>query len=85
MARKTKVFNRMPTYTTITDIESDMRRVEEAFETLSLHSATEASDSPPDKPVSLQLVYADGTHWNPGKGAGLYIYVGTTWRKIAFE
>lgn len=28
------------------------------------------------------LAFADGTHWNPGAGAGLYEYRGGAWRKL---
>ncbi len=28
----------------------------------------------PVKPFDGQFVYADGTHWNPGSGQGLYYY-----------
>lgn len=30
-----------------------------------------------------QIVYADGTKWDPGQGEGLYSYDGTTWRRLA--
>ena len=34
----------------------------------------------PTKPQEGELRYADGTHWNPGSGAGLYQYrVATGW------
>ena len=28
------------------------------------------------------VAYADGTNWNPGSGAGLYVYVSGSWSKI---
>lgn len=28
----------------------------------------------PKKPRKGQVVYADGTNWNPGSGEGLYVY-----------
>jgi hypothetical protein len=35
-------------------------------------------------PNLVYLVYADGTVWNPGAGAGLYLKVGTgSWVKIS--
>jgi len=85
MARKTKVFKKLTSYQTLEDVDSDIRRIEEAFDNLSLHSATEVSSASPDKPVQLQISYADGVNWNPGKGEGLYIYVNTYWRKIITE
>lgn len=40
----------------------------------------------PTKPRVGMIVYADGTSWNPGGGAGLYEYTGagaTGWRQLA--
>lgn len=37
----------------------------------------------PQKPRDGQLVYADGTTWNPGSGAGLYYYKVNAWQFIA--
>lgn len=36
----------------------------------------------PDKPRLGQIVFADGTSWNPGSGRGVYCYdtTGPTWR-----
>jgi hypothetical protein len=36
----------------------------------------------PDKPREGLVVYADGTNWNPGGGAGLYEYAGGVWRRL---
>lgn len=36
----------------------------------------------PERPVEGQVVYADGTGWNPGQGEGLYIYIGGSWFKL---
>jgi hypothetical protein len=36
----------------------------------------------PTKPREGLVVYADGTNWNPGSGAGLYEYVGGAWRRL---
>lgn len=33
----------------------------------------------PGKPRKGMRRYADGTSWNPGSGAGLYSFNGTTW------
>lgn len=38
---------------------------------------------PPAKPRNGQIVYADGTLWNPGSGRGLYYYKGNAWQFIA--
>ena len=36
----------------------------------------------PAKPRTGMLVYADGTSWNPGSGAGVYVYTGSAWSKL---
>lgn len=36
----------------------------------------------PTKPRDGDIRYADGTHWNPGSGAGIYWFNGTTWTKL---
>lgn len=36
----------------------------------------------PAKPREGRLVYADGTHWNPGAGKGVYYYDGAAWVKL---
>lgn len=33
----------------------------------------------PDKPRSGDIVYADGTNWNPGSGQGFYGYYAGAW------
>lgn len=48
-------------YDELAKLSSVLREVEE------LHAA-------PLKPYHLQTVYADGTNWNPGSGAGVYYY-----------
>jgi hypothetical protein len=36
----------------------------------------------PDKPRDGMLVFADGTNFNPGAGAGTYEYRGGAWHKL---
>lgn len=33
----------------------------------------------PTKPREPQIVFADGSDWNPGSGKGLYVYYGSAW------
>ena len=40
------------------------------------------TETQPTKPRDGDLRYADGTKWNPGSGAGIYFYNGTTWTKL---
>lgn len=37
--------------------------------------------APPD-PVEGMVLWADGTSWNPGAGAGLYEYRSSAWNKL---
>ena len=39
--------------------------------------------TPPLNPVTGMVRYADGVGWDPGAGAGLYYYDGTTWQWLA--
>lgn len=36
----------------------------------------------PDRPRNGMIVYADGTHWNPGSGEGFYGYQAGSWVKL---
>lgn len=36
----------------------------------------------PTKPREPQVVFADGTDWNPGSGKGLYVYYNSTWNFV---
>lgn len=36
----------------------------------------------PDRPRAGDLRVADGTSWNPGAGAGIYLYQGGSWSKL---
>ncbi len=36
----------------------------------------------PAKPREGMIVLCDGTHWNPGSGAGFYGYHGGAWSKL---
>lgn len=36
----------------------------------------------PPKPRDGMVVFADGTNWNPGAGAGVYARVGGAWAKL---
>lgn len=37
---------------------------------------------PPDKPQDGMVICADGTDWNPGAGAGLYLRISGAWTKL---
>ena len=36
----------------------------------------------PTKPREGMIVIADGASWNPGAGAGTYVYRSSAWRKM---
>jgi hypothetical protein len=36
----------------------------------------------PDKLVEGMVRVADGTDWDPGSGAGIYLYLGGSWTKL---
>ena len=36
----------------------------------------------PATPTTGMFVWADGATWNPGAGAGPYVYDGSAWRKL---
>lgn len=36
----------------------------------------------PSKPINGMIVYADGTAWDPGSGAGVYARVSGAWTKL---
>lgn len=36
----------------------------------------------PPRPGQGMVVYADGVGWNPGAGAGLYVYTGSLWLPV---
>lgn len=57
------------------------------FKSLHVHMHTpplevELTYNAPTKPEDGDIYYADGTHWNPGGGRGLYFYKVNTWVKI---
>jgi len=62
-------------------IAGELQRIGEAFRTMD-EVQLEVLTAPPLHPRAGMLVYADGTHWNPGAGAGFYGYVGTAWQKL---
>jgi hypothetical protein len=40
-------------------------------------------DVEPDRPAQGMIVYAQAITWNPGAGAGLYVFDGATWVKVS--
>lgn len=59
----------------------ELQRVATAFTAAQTPTIPVLTAAPP-KPITGQLVFADGTIWDPGSGRGLYYYDGS-WKFIA--
>lgn len=44
--------------------------------------ALDATMLPPDTPVEPELIYVDGTQWDPGSGKGYYYWNGMAWTPL---
>jgi len=66
----------LPVYLT-----NELNRLGEVVFNLSKLRLEEAFAAP-DKPRNGQLEYADGTSWDPGSGAGIYWFDGSSWTKL---
>jgi hypothetical protein len=42
----------------------------------------EETNTAPAKPRDGDIRYADGSNWDPGSGAGIYWFNGTSWAKL---
>lgn len=73
--------------TTVSDlrnwISNELVRVANAFTTQSQTTTLLVLNAEPAKPQIGQIVFADGTNWNPSSGRGLYYYDVTGWVFIA--
>lgn len=48
---------------------------------LSANVLTPQNIEPPNKQTGM-LVYTDASVWDPGSGAGVYVYTGSAWSKL---
>jgi len=64
---------------TVTWLMEELRRIQAALALLGTVQVPELH-APPAKPLPQQIVFADGTDWNPGSGRGFYGYDSGTWR-----
>lgn len=64
-------------------ISNELVRVANAFTTDSQTTILPLLTSAPAKPQIGQIVFADGTNWNPSAGRGLYYYDTGGWVHIA--
>lgn len=56
----------------------ELKNISVAINALALGHLDQTTVAPP-KPRDGDIRYADGTAWNPGSGAGVYVCKGTTW------
>ena len=61
--------------------QDNLRRIADAMRNIE-EPTVPSFTSTPDNPQEGSLAIADGTGWNPGSGAGTYIYRDGQWRRI---
>ena len=73
--------------TTVADLRNwiinELVRVANAFTTESQTTTIPVLTAAPAKPQIGQIVFADGSNWNPNSGRGLYYYDTGGWVHIA--
>lgn len=62
-------------------VNDNLRRIADAMRNIE-EPTVPSFTSAPDNPQEGSLAIADGTGWNPGSGAGTYIYRDGAWRRI---
>jgi hypothetical protein len=65
-------------------LSRELEKVGQAIEGLDQGRRDVQYTEPTKKRTGL-LAYADGTKWDPGEGAGMYVYTGSAWRRLAPE
>ena len=60
----------------------ELNRIAKGFTVASQSTSRPVLTVEPTKPVTGQVVFADGTAWNPGSGRGIYYY-DAGWQYIA--
>jgi len=63
-------------------VYDELARVAEALEATAPIVQLLPQAAAPSKPREGMVVFADGTHWNPGAGRGVYVYSSATWSKL---
>lgn len=63
-------------------LQLELTRIADVCEMLTVHMANGILHKEPVKPVQNQMVFADGTDWNPGNGRGFYMYSEGNWLKL---
>jgi hypothetical protein len=62
-------------------VNDNLRRIADAMRNIE-EPTVPSFTAAPDNPQEGSLAIADGTGWNPGSGAGTYIYRDGQWRRI---
>lgn len=62
-------------------MRQELERIADAFESPVSRTDLDILYAPPARlPLKrVPVVYADGTRWNPGSGAGVYAYYASAW------
>lgn len=72
----------MPTTKEIPELRDSIDReflaVAQAFQLTDMMTLLETHVAP-TRPRTGLVVFADGSDWNPGSGAGVYVYRGAAW------
>jgi hypothetical protein len=61
----------------------ELNRIANGFTVAGQTTTLPVLSAEPPKPETGQVVFADGTAWNPGSGRGLYYYDTNAWTHIA--
>lgn len=62
-------------------VDLELQRVQEALTSKDLLTLVELNEAP-KRLITGMVALADGSHWNPGSGAGFYGYYGGSWKKL---
>ena len=60
----------------------EFEKIAQALESANERLTLQVLHKAPEKYREGTIVMADGTHWNPGSGAGFYGYHSGTWNKL---
>ena len=65
-------------------LRQELERISDALQSPVYMLALEILHAAPDRlPTDrVPMVFADGTDWNPGSGAGVYAYYSGAWNKL---
>lgn len=63
------------------DLEQTLLLLSKAVEELQ-KSVAMVTNVEPLRPTEGMVRIADGTNWDPGSGAGMYLYLGGAWNKL---